>query len=149
MRPLLVLSCKIVLSRMSDETLDRDTLRALRCLTEKSGAPESSVPLAELARAARLLESKHVTIDFPAARELGHPLIVLRVPGAAPPPAAWVSALTPREREVAKLVASGLSNKVIAAELGLSLLTVKDHVHHILTKSGLRARSALAANYPR
>jgi len=46
----------------------------------------------------------------------------------------WSAALSPREREVALLVARGLSNKEVARELGLSEETVKAHVHSILHK---------------
>ncbi len=42
--------------------------------------------------------------------------------------------LTPREREVLNLVATGATDKEIAAQLSLSLHTVKSHVHSILSK---------------
>jgi len=47
--------------------------------------------------------------------------------------------LTPREREVMRLVAAGRLNKQIAAEIGLSEQTVKLHRGHVMRK--LRARS--------
>jgi DNA-binding NarL/FixJ family response regulator len=53
----------------------------------------------------------------------------------------WSNMLSPREREVALLVARGLANKEIARELGLSHGTVKLHVHSIFLK--LRARNFL------
>lgn len=51
--------------------------------------------------------------------------------------------LTPREDEVAQLVAQALSNKEVARELSLSESTVKHHVHSILGKMGLATRGQL------
>jgi DNA-binding NarL/FixJ family response regulator len=59
----------------------------------------------------------------------------------------WAATLTPREREVAAAVARGLTNRHIASELHVSLATVKDHVHHILTKTGLSNRAAIAGRW--
>lgn len=53
--------------------------------------------------------------------------------------------LTPREAEVAALVARGLTNREIAAQLFLSVRTVEVHVDHILTKLGYHTRTQLAA----
>jgi len=52
--------------------------------------------------------------------------------------------LTAREREVAALVAEGLTNRQIAARLTLSERTAQNHVQHILTKLDLANRSQLA-----
>lgn len=51
--------------------------------------------------------------------------------------------LTSREGEIARLVATGLSNKQIARELAISPATVKNHVHAILGKFDLPRRSAI------
>ncbi len=54
-------------------------------------------------------------------------------------------ALTPRERQVVALVASGRSNKAIAEELFISPATAARHVANILAKLGFRSRAQIAA----
>ena len=51
--------------------------------------------------------------------------------------------LTPRERDVLALVASGLMNKQIAAEIGLAEITVKIHRGHIMRKMGAKSLADL------
>ncbi|MGN6608463.1 MAG: ATP-binding protein [Jatrophihabitans sp.] len=53
--------------------------------------------------------------------------------------------LSPREREVAVLVAQGCTNRQIAERLVLSERTAANHVQHVLSKLGLNRRSELAA----
>ena len=55
------------------------------------------------------------------------------------------SVLSPREMEVADLVAEGLANQAIARRLFLSRATVASHVAHILTKLGFSSRAQIAA----
>ena len=57
---------------------------------------------------------------------------------------AALDSLSPREREVVLAVARGGSNALIAAELYMSVATVKAHVSHILTKLGLDNRTQVA-----
>lgn len=56
---------------------------------------------------------------------------------------AGLSHLTPREREVVLLVASGLSNEEIASQLYLSPSTAKIHTARAMTKLGARDRAQL------
>ena len=58
-------------------------------------------------------------------------------------------ALSPREREVAALVAEGRTNGLIAAALGLATRTVDTHVARILKKLGVASRAEVVARLPR
>ena len=51
--------------------------------------------------------------------------------------------LTPREQQVMPLVTSGLMNKQIAAELGVSEITVKVHRGNVMRKMGAKSLAAL------
>ena len=53
--------------------------------------------------------------------------------------------LTRRERDVAALVAEGMSNSQIAASLVISVRTVETHVQHIMDKLGCGTRAQIAA----
>ena len=57
--------------------------------------------------------------------------------------------LTPQERAVARLVAMGMSNRQVAAELFVSVKTVQFHLTHVYTKLGVGSRAELAAHYRR
>jgi pimeloyl-ACP methyl ester carboxylesterase/DNA-binding CsgD family transcriptional regulator len=64
--------------------------------------------------------------------------------GKEPGPAVAPGTLSRREREVAGLLAGGLSNRQIAERLYLSERTVDNHVHHILDKLGFESRVQVA-----
>jgi non-specific serine/threonine protein kinase len=55
--------------------------------------------------------------------------------------------LTPRERQIAELIAEGLSNQQIASQLVISRRTVESHVENILAKFGFTSRAQVAAWY--
>lgn len=85
-----------------------------------------------------------VTLDLGASLEVGAPVVVLR-PAQMLPAATLLGRLSAREQDVARLLGEGLRNREIAVRLGIGLGTVKDHVHHILQKTGTRTRAGLAA----
>jgi DNA-binding NarL/FixJ family response regulator len=53
--------------------------------------------------------------------------------------------LSPRELEIGHLVSQGFSNKMVAATLEISPMTVSTHVRRIFEKLGVRTRSAMVA----
>jgi non-specific serine/threonine protein kinase len=83
-------------------------------------------------------------LDLPAADAVA---CALQQPPAKPPaPAVSGGApLTPREVQVARLIAGGRSNKDIAAALVIAQRTAENHVEHILTKLGFTSRAQVAA----
>ena len=68
-------------------------------------------------------------------------------PGVAFVPGPVFPDLTKRERQVLRLMAEGRRNQEIAAELFVSLTTVKTHVNHVFSKLGVRSRVAAILAY--
>ena len=75
----------------------------------------------------------------------------LWVDGIASPPSSGVAfrrsdpRLTPRERDIVRLLARGMTNREIAGELSIAQGTVKVHLMHVFEKTGVRDRLELAA----
>nr|WP_271212180.1 protein kinase [Rhodococcus wratislaviensis]GLK38582.1 hypothetical protein GCM10017611_54490 [Rhodococcus wratislaviensis] len=84
-------------------------------------------------------EGEALGFDASASYALGEPL------PAAPRRGDPATALTKRERQVADLVAQGLTNKAIAARLVISPRTAQGHVEHVLAKLGFSSRAQIAA----
>lgn len=127
--------------------LDPADLVRLREAIRDAGVPRESVPTREiLAVQAATPADTSLTVDYAATETLGMPLLVVRIP-IGPRPSPVLRRLTPREFEVAGLVAAGDANKEIAARLGIRTSTVKEHVHRILEKTGLPNRAAIARAY--
>jgi DNA-binding CsgD family transcriptional regulator len=64
-------------------------------------------------------------------------------PNRAPP--GPVTSLSPREAEIARMVAKGYANKTIASVLDISSWTVSSHLRRIFTKFGVTSRAAMVA----
>jgi DNA-binding NarL/FixJ family response regulator len=92
----------------------------------------------QLADAVRVAATGDALLAPAITRRLIEEFVRRPPPGSGPP--AEVERLTERELEVLKLIARGLSNAEIAAELYLSEATVKTHITHVLTKLNLRDR---------
>ena len=123
--------------------LDPNTLQQLResvkALDSKRQGPKAH---GEIAKFGSIQGLDGVMVDLDSSEQLGVPMVVVQRPAVEPE---CFRSLTVRERHIATLIAEGLSNKEIANRLTISLSTVKDHVHHILTKTGLSNRAAIAS----
>jgi DNA-binding NarL/FixJ family response regulator len=89
-----------------------------------------------------LVEALHLVLAggtyVPALARLAE----LPAPEAAQLPPDWAHLpLTPRQKHVLNLLTQGLSNKLIARELGVSVDTVKDHVAAVLKALGVSSRT--------
>ena len=121
----------IVLTTYAD---DRSVLEALRAgargfLTKDAGAEEIERAIAAVVRGDAAIDpavQHHLVEAVAAAPELPH-------------------GLTPREAEVLALIAEGLTNAEIADRLVVAEATVKSHVNHLFTKTGVRDRAQAVA----
>jgi DNA-binding NarL/FixJ family response regulator len=119
--------------------LDEYVVDALRA--GASGFLLKDVPPEELVQAIRVIAAGDALIAPSVTRRLLDRFArVLPTGTGPPPPPPGLRTLTDRELEVLQLVARGMSNGEIAAELYVSETTVKTHVGRILTKLGLRDR---------
>jgi DNA-binding NarL/FixJ family response regulator len=121
--------------------LDRYVYDALRA--GASGFLLKDVTAERLFDAVRIIAAGDALLAPAVTRRLISEFSRLR-PGPAAPRPAGLSALTPRETQVLRLVAEGLSNPEIAARLVVTEETVKTHVSHVLTKLALRDRTQAA-----
>jgi len=127
----------LVLTTFRDEELLSEALRA-----GAAGFVLKDSPAEELIRAVRLVAAGEAVLD-PAVT--GRVLDTYRsssAPVAVGDGAKALDRLTARERTVLELIGRGLSNDEIAAELVISVVTVKSHVGKIFRALAVRDRAA-------
>src|SRR5512138_483426 len=117
--------------------LDDYVYEALRA--GASGFLLKDAPAADLINAVRVVAAGEALLAPSVTRRLIAEFAA-RTHADRPRPAA-LNALTPRETDVLRLIARGLSNQEIAAELVVAEQTVKSHVGRILAKFDLRDRA--------
>ncbi|MEU8822951.1 AAA family ATPase [Streptomyces sp. NPDC048636] len=127
-----------------------ELLAQAHAVAERLGARPLREEIELLARRARLpLVPAATRTALPAPATGTHALPPAAVPATAPAPETVDPAaelgLTPRERDVLRLVAAGRSNRQIAEELFISPKTASVHVSNILAKLGVSGRGEAAA----
>jgi DNA-binding NarL/FixJ family response regulator len=127
---------KVLVLTMFD--LDEYVYDALRA--GASGFLLKDIRRDELASAVRVVAAGESLLAPPVTKRLIEDLVRRPGHGVAPRLAARLPELTIREAETLRLIARGLSNAEIAAELVVSEHTVKTHVSRILAKLALRDR---------
>jgi DNA-binding NarL/FixJ family response regulator len=123
----------LVLTTFDTEEVVYDAMKA-----GASGFLLKSAPTARLLDAVRTISAGDALLEPSITRRLIEDFVRRPPPGQTVPPEA--GRLTDRELEVLRLIARGLSNSEIAAQLVVSEATVKSHVNRLLTKLALRDR---------
>jgi DNA-binding NarL/FixJ family response regulator len=123
---------------MTTFDLDEYIIDALRA--GASGFLVKDAPPEELVHAVRVIAAGQALLSPSVTRRLLELRAGTLMPVAVHARDAALSALTGRELAVLKLVARGLSNTAVAAELGVAPSSVKTHVGHLLTKLRLPDR---------
>jgi DNA-binding NarL/FixJ family response regulator len=135
----------LILTTFDDDQYVFDALKA-----GAAGYVLKDLPAADLAAAIRTVHGGGVHLDPSVASKVVAELARLHAPASPPAPSpiefppALFDDLTPREREVLRFLATGASNREIGAQLFISEGTVKNHISNILSRLGLRDRTAAA-----
>ena len=145
------LFCYLVTGR--DTVMERSASRA-----RAPGSVEQKVPgnadVTDLLRQILARTNGEGALDNQAAKPIGGPaeVLVVQLDGQvytlirrppAPPPAP--APLSPREKEIVRLVAKGLPNKAIAGVLEISAWTVATHLRRIFAKLEVNSRAEMVA----
>jgi DNA-binding CsgD family transcriptional regulator len=112
-----------------------DVHKTVRQLVKQvgEGAISPSLPNAQLETREVLLEEEVDGVRY----------LLVRSHAKSPPPQ---TPLSPREQEIARMVAKGHPNKVIAAVLDISPWTVSTHLRRIFAKLNVGSRAAMVAH---
>jgi DNA-binding CsgD family transcriptional regulator len=121
---------------LEDETVSRRTA-GLLWIRVAAGSVVIGVPLA----AGRRADARELSISCRLGRLLA-PAFRVHVAGRSRTGDQW--SLTEREREVADLVAAGMTNRQVAEYLHVTVDTVKKHFTSVLRKTGCTSRTRLA-----
>lgn len=124
----------LMLTTFDGDSYLYDALRA-----GASGFLLKDVPPEQLTAAVHTIAAGDALLAPALTRRLVERFIDQPPPTTEGPPA-LLAVLTPREMDVLRLVARGLSNREISAELFLGETTVKTHLARVLTKTGSRDR---------
>lgn len=131
------ITSRIVIFTVSDH--EEDVVAALRAGADgyllKDMEPEDMIQQLRQAAVGKMVISDRLTTLLAEALRSQKPQ-----PAARPD----YNSLTPREKDILKLIAEGLSNKMIGRRLDISDGTVKVHVKHLLKKLNLRSRVEVA-----
>ena len=129
----------LVLTAIDDHTFVAEALEvgASGCLTAEATLAEVVAGVVAVAQGQTVVAPRHVT---GVVRGLSHP---------GTQQCAWpesvVSLLTPRERQVLRLLVIGQRTQEIADSLGITVQTTRTHIQNLLNKLGVPSRLAAAA----
>lgn len=131
------ISSRIIMFTVSDQ--EDDVVAALRAGADgyllKDMEPEDMIARLRQAALGRMVISDRLTTLLAEA---------LRSSKSRPTERPDFDSLTPREKDILRLIAEGLSNKMIGRKLDISDGTVKVHVKHLLKKLNLHSRVEVA-----
>lgn len=124
-------------------TFDNDEYVTAALQNGAMGYLLKDTPSEELAVAIRAVHKGYTQLGPGIAKKLLTQFSTM-VSSQSPPAPPSLAELTPREKEVLRLIATGASNREIAQELYISEGTVKNHVTNILNRLNLRDRTQAA-----
>lgn len=134
----------LVMNRRDDPVSPLETARdvAARIPGARFAALEGDVHIVQFGNPDPVIAAIRAFVDAPPRRGHGTAPESGAAPAATPPAPLGLS---PREVEVLRLLAGGLSNPAIAARLALSVHTVERHVVNLYTKLGIHGRAEATA----